>query len=468
MLRRLAQLLLLASLAPAGSAAFAQSGGAQFELGMQGAVVAQAWNPLRLVLRDLPPVELEVVFDQGTLRSGPILTTYTASVAASRGVRVFEDELFVPDWRSIAWTVRSPDRTVASGTLNPRQRDSRPLTLLVSSVPGSWLPSLPDDARPHEMAASALPSSAAAYAGVHALLIDGTAAAPSVESVAAAAGAGVVVLLTEPLPATHSDLAELVEAGPLRLGAGWLVPVRSEQVGQALTSFAGFPVASLAGELAAAHPQELPPVLSRITITAAGALYALLVLVLLRFGGDAGLPAALVVAILAAGAGWSLLRPERPLLEESRAVVVAAGGLGVSLDTLALRSLPGGTVQLGRPMRLLGRSSFAVGTLGTRLPMARWQRAILTGRPVLATGSLGWEGELLVNRGERALTGVLVVGVGPQLPLAPDEERRAVPAEEGWLPESYTSLLSYLPEGTALASDGRRVLVALPPFGGEL
>jgi hypothetical protein len=448
------------------ASALAQSGSAEFVLGLQGAIVADAWNPLRLVVRDLPEVELEVLVDRGSLRSGPVLTRYSATIPASGGVRVFEDELFVPAWRSLSWTVRSAERTIASGTVDSRLRDTRLLTLLISATPGRWLPLLPPEARAQDVAPSTLPASAAAFAGVRSVLVDGSAAAPRTEALVAAAAAGAVVVLAGDLPPGHAELSSLVAAGPLRLGAGWLVPADTGEAVAAMHAGAGYPLESVLSEVVSDQGRGQPPGLGRFTVTAAMALYALLVLSLLRFGGSAGLPAALVVAVLASFAAWSVLRPERALIEESRTVVVSGGGIGLSLETLAMRSLPGGTVRVERPMRPVSPAAYTVGTRSTDIRLGRWQRELLVGRPFLATSALHWEGEMLANEGGRTLREVLVIGSGPQAELAPGETRQVEAAEEGKIPEAYRRLVPGLPVGTALARDGNDVLVALPPAGG--
>lgn len=107
-LRRFAPALVAAALLVAGSAlAQGPNRAAELELGFGGAIVADAWNPLRLVLRDVGSVQLEVAIDRGTLRDGERWSVYRADLPGGSGLSVFEDELFVPVWRSLQWTVRS-------------------------------------------------------------------------------------------------------------------------------------------------------------------------------------------------------------------------------------------------------------------------------------------------------------------------------------------------------------------------
>ncbi|MEX2535834.1 MAG: hypothetical protein WD273_09590 [Trueperaceae bacterium] len=457
--------LLLTIVVLCGWGAAAQTGEIEFELGFRSAVVENAWNPLRLVVRDLPTVEFELRVDQGTLRSGSIPLTYFARVDTSRGITVFEDELFIPPWSSLSWTVRTGARTVASGTIDPRLRDERPLSLLLSATPGRWLASLPAGARPQEVAAGELSERAAAYSGVAALIIDGSASAPTLESIVTAAAAGAVVVLVEPLPTSHAALLELLTASPggyERLGAGWIVSTPAEGVSQALSGHSGFPLEESLRALLTGEERAAPPALSRLTVVAAAALYALVVVLLLRFGGDAGIPSALLVGIMTATASWLLLRPDRPVIEQPRTVVVSAGGLGLAVPTLALRSLPGGETLVGQQMRSAEVLPYSLQGDGTRLTLGRWQRELLVGQPELALGELAWSGERLTNLGERVLRDVIVLGLGPQPPLRPGTERRPVASEETSLPPIYGELLALLPAGTAVANDGQHFFVALP------
>lgn len=477
MQRGLAGLLTLL-LAPLLATAVAQAPAAssgdliEFELGIHGAVVADSWNPLRLVLRDLPPVEFELRVDQGSLRTGTIPLVYTASLGSSRGLAVFEDEVFIPPWTALSWTLKTAQKTLASGTLDPRLRDDRPLTLLLSREPGRWLGTLPAGARAQEVAAGELPREAAAYSGVAALLIDGTATAPGIEPVVAAAAAGAVVVLVDPLPNSHRELADLFPAelgGRQRLGGGWLMRVPAEDVATALAGHSGFPLHSAALALLSDGEEVEGPSFPRIMVVAASAAYALLVLLLLRFGGQAGVPAALVVAVFTAIAGWLMLRPPEALVEQQRTLVVSTGGLGLSLPTLAVHSLPGGVVLLDSPMRLRERLAYSVGGDGTRLTLQRWQRQLFLGKPALTSGALVWLDGKLGNEGENELRDVLVLGLGPQPPLSPGARREAVASEETPQPEAYGDLLDLLPPGTAVANDGTRYLVALPaPEGSSL
>lgn len=451
---------------PAGAA---RAESVQLELGFGGAVVANAWNPLRLVLRDLPPVVLELRLDAGSLRSGPQMVQYRAQVAASHGLQVYDDVLYIPAWRSLTWTVRSTNRTLASGAIDSREVDARPLTLLVSSRAGGLLSLLPGESRAVEAASASLPRGAAAFAGVEALLIDGSASPPASEAVVAAAAGGARVVLVEPLPPSHAELLRLAENGPKRIGAGWIAAARTESAAALVSTLPGFPGTEASVLLAGAESVTSPPALARGTLTLAGFAYALVVIILVRFAGNAGVATSLVLAGLVAAGSWLLLRPEHALIERESTLSLAAGQIALSLPTLALRSLPGGEVLIQRRLRPLGSTRYRSGADATEIALDRWQRELLLGRPFLASAEFEWQGGLLVNSGNQLLEDMVVVGLGRQPPLPPGARQTPLPSEDTTIPEAYNGLAEFLPDGSALARSGTKILVALPTVtGGEL
>ena len=139
---------------------------ATFELGFGGHFVTERWNPLRLTLRDVRAVELELRIDQGSLRAGERLLTYRVHVRGGTGISVFEDELFVPGWRRFTWTVSRDGSTLASGAFDPKEKTLQPLDLLLSGQPGRYRGTFEPEARTLELAAGDLPERAAAYDGV--------------------------------------------------------------------------------------------------------------------------------------------------------------------------------------------------------------------------------------------------------------------------------------------------------------
>lgn len=458
------RVLLLAWLPLLATPANAQAEDVRFELGFDGAVVAGAWNPLRLVVRDQPAVDLDLHIDQGTLRRGPIPFRYSERLPASNGLQVFEDDIFVPPWRSLSWTVRSSGRILASGSLDPRLHNPQPLVLLLSGRPARWLPYLPADSRAREVSGSSLPSRAAAYQGVAAILIDGTAAAPSTASIATAAAAGVVVLLlgTGPLPPSHSELIGLAGNGPRRIGTGWIGDSSASELEGTLSGLTRFPAQEATSRLLSEESVEQLSVLSRLAITGAGVLYAVVALLLIRFGGSAGLPAAMVTGALVAAAAWLVLRPPQPQLIEERTLLVSAAGLALELPGLTLRSLPGGRVALAGPMHPARPLQYRSGRSQATFQLGRWQREVLLGKPAVATSRLEWQDDHLVNRGDELLRDLVVIGLGPQPPLAAGERLLPGAQEEGLLPDSYRVLLELLPSGAALARSEGTLHIALP------
>jgi hypothetical protein len=445
--------------------ALAQPTGVEFELGIGGALVEGAWNPLRLTVRDLPAGELELRLDQGSLRSGPIIQRYLLNVPASSGVAVFDDEVFLPPWRSFTWTLRSAGRAVASGGFDARSSDSRPLTLVLSAEPSRWLTAFPPDTRFLEVGAGGLPSRAASYSGAAGLLIDGTSHAPTVESVVTAAAAGVTVVVVTPLAPTHAHLAPLLSPVGRRVGAGWLVSATAADAAGLVTSRPGFPTREVAQVLLEREPPAQAPALSRFTLVSAAGIYTLLVVALLRFGGGAGVVTAAVAALLSGAAAWTVLRPEQPLVRDATSLVVNAGGLGIAVGALSVLSLPGGEVAVERPMRVNVPLPHTVTTAGTTLMLNRWQREELVGRPVLTDGGLEWRGDRLHNSGRILLEDVIVIGLGPQSTIPGGSSIEAIMSEETVVPLAYQGLLELLPAGSALARGGSGLFIALPASG---
>ena len=217
---RLAALLATALLL---AQALAQPPSVRFELGHGGEFVTERWNPLRVTLRDIASVRLEIRVDQGSLREGEKPMVYRTLLPGGTGISVFEDDLYLPGWRRFSWSARAEGSTIASGSFDPKEKSVQPLDLLISSRPGRWRGQFEAEARTLEVPAGDLPERVAAYDGVRTLLIDGSAASPRLEAVAAAAAAGVRVVLLDPLPSGHRELDVLAPEPAQRLGTGWLL-----------------------------------------------------------------------------------------------------------------------------------------------------------------------------------------------------------------------------------------------------
>lgn len=464
---RLLVALLALTLVAAG---WSQTRPARLELGFAGEFVAGAWNPLRLTLRDQGRggAVLELVFDQGSLRRGEQLAGYRAEIAGGSGLVVFEDDVYVPAWRAFRWTVRRGASVVASGALDPRRGrlDDRPLDLLLSAQPGHWRAAYGDDARPVEVAAADLPRRGAAYDGVRSLLVDGTGAVPATAAVAAAAAAGVRVLLVGELPPSHAELVWLAPGLAAGLGAGEVRRVAPEDVARALAAPPTLDPDALLAAIAADGGPAGPTGVPQLSLLVAVGGYLLAVLALVRLGGAPGLTAALALALLASFAAWAALRPPVSHYEDRHRIEVGAGGLALALEARGLLSLPEGEVASAGALRPAEARPYRVDDDRTLVRLPRWGEATLLARPEIVPAQLRWDGVRLENVGRSPLRDVVVVGLGPQPDLPSGAATEARPAEEAPLGFPAEDLLRRLPAGTATARAGATLHVALPPLAG--
>ncbi len=441
--------------------ACAQDGGVELELGFGGEIVAGSWNPLRLTVRDAPGAELLITVDQGSLRGGEILAEYRFSLGSGGLVRL-EQDFFVPAWRNLSWRLVTPERVLASGSLDRRRLDSRPLTLLVSDDPARWREVLEANGRAAEAPPSLLPERLSAYDGVAYLVIDGSTAMPSLAAVAAATSAGATTLLVEPLPESYRPLLRLAPRLEQRLGAGRLVRVDEGALGGALSGL-DRGVREMGDALLEGALLEPPPSRPGPPVLALAGVYALAVLLLLRFAGAPGLLTSLVLALLFSFVAWTLLRPAAPQETRARTLVMAGGELAREDEVRSLFSYP----QVGLELPISARPSEALPYRQhdeqLTIELSRWERLGLELKPRLVPAPLVWEGGRLVNRGDERLEDLLVLGLGAQPALLPGEALTPRPGEEGPPPEPYRALVPHLPAGSALARQASRVVVALPP-----
>ncbi len=499
---------LLASLAAAQPLAEARD--ITLELGFSGEMVADAWNPLRLTTRGVAGAELMIEIDRGGLREGSRVVRYRAPLPAGGGMAVFEDDLYLPPrWRSFAWVVRSGEVTLASGTFDPRVTvNPRPLQLVSAGEVGRWralFDDLSDDesvgdesngdgARVIELVGS-LPERAAAYDGVETLLVDGTAAPPRPQALAAAAAGGVKVLLVGPLPQSFESLSTLAPLPAQRLGSGWLARgdfvegEGAEVLGAVLASLDPVDTPTLTAALLTPDLLEPPQSAPSQPLLFGLAGYLLVTFLLVRFGGTPGLLTALAVVPLVSLAAWSYARPPSAAPVRSRTLSIGANGLAYTAEVRTLFRFAGGTVTGPPDARLLDAGALSVPegaaetlrdalqsapapsammverTLeGLHVELPRWSSATFLLAPRLEPARLSLQNGALVNAGADALVDVYVVGGGVQEALAPDTARPIREGEENTLelPLVYRGLLPRLPEGTAVAREGGRIFVALP------
>lgn len=437
----------------AAPAALGQSRNIEVAFGFGGEVVAEAWNPLRVTIRDQPSLELIIDIEYGSLRDGTQLFQYRAALAGGSGLHIFEDDIFIPAWRSFRWQVRSEEAVLASGSLDRRQADPRPLTILIAARPGAYRALLPAEARLVEVG-TPLPERLAAYHGVEALLVAEAFEQPRNEALLAASAAGSSILLAEPAPA----LAALLADGPRRLGAGWLSTAAGRDELSRLDTQALAEVL-ITPELSR-PPANLPPL--NLVIAAAG--YLLAVLLLVRFGGVPGLLSSFGLMLLIAAIAWVALRPADETLIRSRTLTISAGGLAQELEVMGVFSYPAQTLTLGSA-RPLGAASWGLTPSGLTLSLPRWTSVVLLSRPRLSPAALEWRQGELYNRSSEALGDVYIVGLGAQGVLSAGARRPPQQLSDSVVPPLYQPLLPLLPDGTALGRSGGRLYLALPEGG---
>src|SRR5690554_6864724 len=430
----------------------------QFSLGVGGQPVADAWNPLRLQLRDAPPATLTIQVDQGTLRSGEVPLTISLDVRGGAGVSIFEELVYLPTFATLSWRLATAQRVLASGSIAGREADGRPLDLLLTSNPGAYrlayLDSYGSNARLVDIAAAHLPQEVAAYDGVRSLIIDGTAAAPRLEAVAAAVAGGVVVVLAGPLPSSHAELGLLLgEAEVVRLGAGALLQVAEGR--ERAVELASQVTVPSRGALQAALLQEPlidpPPTLAETTLVLILAAYALGALLLLRFGGSPGLVAAAALTELVSLMAWQLLRPAAPQLEGGAVLALAGGELATMFPVREVLTMPRATLTFEEHARPLRPQAHRVDSASTHLTLERWRSVLLETAPRLGQAQLSVTNGVPSNHGPTPLRDLYLVGEGPQGDLAAGSSTPQV--NETGSAEWAGDMAPLLPEGTWLARD---------------
>ena len=448
-------LLLLTSSATAQSSL---RGEVRLEIGFNGEIVADHWNPLRLQTRDVPSATLELTLDQSTLLEGEKLAVYRAEITGGNGVAVFEDDVYLPTWRRFVWRLYTPDEVLASGSFDRRRSNNAPLTLLVSADPFRWRGVL--ETRATDVPTNLLPRRLAAYDGVERVLIDGSAPAPDASVLAAASAAGAVVTLVEPLPQSHAQVSALTGTAPTRLGAGWVTRTTAEDVA---TTPEAEPVKVLTEALVTEDLAHSTAVRRPLPLLIVASVYLLSVLLFIRLAGAPGLLTGLALALLLSFAAWFTLRPATSQVIRGRTLVIGGGTLARQGEVRTLFTLPDFTLSLPVPAHPNGPVAFEQAGETFNIDLGRWSGVQVETRPSLLNAVLQWREGDLVNTGTSGLQDVYVKGLGFQPDLLADE-RRAVSddGKGGPLPEVYEQLLVLVPEGSALARAGGTFHLALP------
>lgn len=426
------------------------------DIGLGGNIVVGAWNPVRLVTRDVPAgTNLLISIDNGSLRLGPLPLELTLAVPGGAGVSVVEAIVYISEFSSLSWSLRAPDAVLASGSLAGREQDARPLDLVLSRDPGRYLAAFGSGTRVVDVAPAALPIEVAAYDGVRTLIVDGTTTAPRLEAVAAAAAAGATVVLHGDLPPSHRELL-LLTAGsttPVRLGAG-VVITTAGAAGDAVAAALTTPVSDVAALLATLVKTPLvertpgPP--QPLVLVATG-LFGLLALVMMRWFAGPGIVGAIGLAVLLSFVAWRAFRPATAQLTGSARLALVGGALATTTEVREVLTLPAATVRAPATARPLLPQRYTVDASGARFAVPRWRSVTLLLAPVVTDAALRLEGADLVNASSSPLHDVTIVGLGPQPDIGPGASSPIVAAEDGPLPAAYRDLVPLLPKGTVVA-----------------
>lgn len=340
---RLAALLLALALAAFAGDAAAQPR-VELRIGIAGTPVAEAWNPLAVVVRDAPGATLRLTVDAGGLDLGAVPQRLEALVAPAGGIQRLDLDLPLPSWRRITWRVEQDGRVLASGGLGARDRDARRLDLLLSAEPARWSERLGPNARPLVVAASDLPRRAAGWDGVGRLIVDGTTAPPAPEVLVTAAASGVLVLLPSRAPGGYDAVTRLVQDGAVQVGAGRLAPLPDRPSSGAIESAPDLRP-SVRTALADAVPVPAWRHLAAWTVLALAVGFAVAVFLLLQLGGlSGGASAALLVTAALLASPFAAPPEPRPTRDD--ALTVVAGGIGLRYAHRVLASLPAGETPL--------------------------------------------------------------------------------------------------------------------------
>jgi hypothetical protein len=426
----------------------------RLELGFKGEMVAEHWNPLRLIRRDMGPATLTLSFDQGTLRQGQIPVIYTVSLKAAQGLDVFEDDIYIPYWRSFTWRLADDKQVFASGSFDRQLISTQSLHLVISKSAETWLDMYDDTARIVQ-GDDLLPQRLAAYDGVASLLIDGSTPLPSLSAISSATAAGVQVFLIEPWPESYNSLSLIASQARQRLGAGWLVRSSAKGVKAALAMLPKLDTRDL--QTAILAPFEMPKSVPTPTLLAGAGIYSLLVLLFIRFLGSAGLATAFLLTAICSLGAWTWLRP-MPQEVTIRSLFLNAGNLAQVSSSFQINQLPKTVLHLSIQAHPASTHAYTQGDT-LELNLGRWSQETLFLKPKLSTATLRLEGNRLSNRTDALLTDVYVSGLGKQNDLSAGASFELQHGEEGSL---FESLLPLLPVGTVLARQADDLHIAIP------
>lgn len=463
---------------------YAQEREIRLELGFSGEMVAGTWNPIKVTLRDQPSATLTIDFDIGSLQSldsANTIASYTTNLRGGSGVTIFEDDIYIPRWRTLAWSVQTPETVLASGSFERRLSDSRPLHLIVSDNPRGIRNQYIEDSRTVSLLATELSNRPTSYEGIASLVIDDRFV--SQRSIVAAASAGTTVVVlnkdTNNYDADFLNFLDLSLAGKTqqRLATGWLVALNnnhSEQLADNL-NLPRLDKAAISQGLADRTLAERNAVIQPQLVYLAIILYLICILLLIFFGRVPGFITAISLSLLMAVLASFTLTPREQLIQRSRSIVINSGelvGLAQKLELTQLLSRSAQTFELplqAHPPNDKQTIWQATPDI-TKLPLKRWQNSQLIMKPVVVDATLRWDGETLENLSNQDLGDVYIFGgpfAGKQASLKANQSLTNLTTEQDLtlskLYKDLENLTSQLPPASVLARSGGQLHLALAP-----
>ncbi len=453
----------------------------RLELGFSGEMVAGTWNPIKVTLRDQPSATLNIDFDIGSLQNvdnTSSIASYSTELRGGSGVSVFEDDIYIPRWRTLVWSIQTPETTLASGSLERRLSDSRPLHLMVTENPSSIRGQYPEDSRTVSLLGTELSNRPTSYEGVASLVIDDRFVSQRNIIAAASSGTTVIVLDTEEsnFDEDFRNFLDATLAGKTeqRLASGWLAQSNIATLSDSLALPKLNKVAlgeGLADSALANRSFTIkPPIIYGSII-----IYLICILLLVFFGRVPGFITALTLSVLMAVLSQFILTPKEELIQRSRSIVVNAGGLAERLELTQLLSLSAQSLDLPLKAHPPSKSTniWQATPNSTILSLKRWQNSQLILKPVIVTPTLSWDGTTLENLSDQSLGDVYIFAgsnspyAGNQTALAAKQSLKEFSNKpDSELPKLYKDLedlVEQLPEGSVLARSGGQLYLALLP-----
>lgn len=442
-------LILVIFIALFASSALAE---ASLELGFDSNIVADHWNKLKLITRDEKAARLELNIDQGNLRDGTNLINYSFNINRSHGIAIFETDIYIPKWQKFTWRLVNEESVLASGSFDRRFANPTKLSLIISANPSKWF-RLSND-RTTNISSNSLTKRLASYDGIARIIIDGTAPAPKLEHLIAAATAGANVSLLEPLPSSHNDLVALAPDRIQGLGAGFIT--RSPE----LIELEKIELEKIFANFVSNNNIKAPKSKPQIPIVVALSIFAVLVLVLMHLGQKPAIMTSLSLSLIATILAWTYLMPQKLEISKEQSLQIASGELAKELKLTTIFSLRGSQASIDYPGYLLEHSPFKQLDETSQINVQRWKDINYNHKPSLSKALLVLEDTKIINRSKHTLSDVFIKGTGFLADLKPGEAV-ILAQEDHKLPKLYEGIVGPLPNGTALARYGNNVLIAL-------